>query len=179
MISYIADHEIAVRDGLRIGWWHLGSDIPPRPDQSRIRKTIRQFLATKQPVFVTVGTVEPRKRHSLVLDAMECLWAEGCEACLLILGKEGWSVGPFVRRLRHHPELGSGFYGLAQRPMQKLGSPIEILPHSFLHRSMRGSVYRLLRRSKRDCRPLCPIFRYIVRLRGKMRPTSMWTTKEC
>lgn len=53
-----------------------------------------------------VGTIEPRKGHRQVLDAMELLWAEGIRARLTILGRHGWMMEDFVARVRAHPEFG-------------------------------------------------------------------------
>ena len=53
-----------------------------------------------------VGTIEPRKRHAFVLDALERLWADGSPARLLLLGKAGWADPNLVKRLRSHPEIG-------------------------------------------------------------------------
>jgi hypothetical protein len=59
-----------------------------------------------------VGTVEPRKSHALVLAAFEQLWQTGCEAQLLIVGKQGWMVEDLAARLRQHPEAGRRLHWL-------------------------------------------------------------------
>ncbi|WP_432729540.1 glycosyltransferase [Variovorax sp. W6] len=56
--------------------------------------------------FLMVGTVEPRKGHSVALDAFETLWAEGLDVNLVIVGKQGWMVEELAERLRKHPEQG-------------------------------------------------------------------------
>ena len=58
------------------------------------------------PFVVTVGTVEPRKNVGLLLDAFERLWADGCDARLVVVGREGWHVEELVERLATHAELG-------------------------------------------------------------------------
>jgi len=64
----------------------------------------------QKPTFLMVGTIEPRKGHAQTLDAFERLWAEGVEANLAIVGKEGWDVDPLVRRLREHSERGTRLF---------------------------------------------------------------------
>jgi glycosyltransferase involved in cell wall biosynthesis len=54
-----------------------------------------------------VGTIEPRKGYSQVLDAFDRLWAEGGDYNLVFVGKEGWNVEPLVSRVLHHPEYTS------------------------------------------------------------------------
>lgn len=101
--TFLADHRVPYRDGLKIGWWHLGCDVSA--DETGIRDPIRHILCSGLPTFLMVGTIEPRKRHAVVLDSMERLWAAGQQARLLLLGKAGWRVQSFVHRMHSHPEL--------------------------------------------------------------------------
>ncbi|MBY7847280.1 glycosyltransferase family 4 protein [Vibrio fluvialis] len=57
-----------------------------------------------------VGTIEPRKGHTQVLDAFEQLWAEGGEQTLVIVGKKGWMVDSLVERLENHLQLGKHLF---------------------------------------------------------------------
>ena len=59
-----------------------------------------------------VGTLEPRKRHGQVVDAMEILWGQGVEANLVIVGKLGWNADGLAKRLKAHPESGRRFLWL-------------------------------------------------------------------
>jgi glycosyltransferase involved in cell wall biosynthesis len=64
------------------------------------------FASLKQrPTFLMVGTVEPRKGYSQVLDAFDRLWSEGGDYNLVFVGKKGWSVDQLVSRVVSHPEL--------------------------------------------------------------------------
>lgn len=87
--------------------FHLGADIqgslPSRglpPDADSTLDSIR-----KRPSLLAVGTIEPRKGHAQLLDAMEILWAKGIDANLVLVGKQGWKVESLVKRLRAHHEL--------------------------------------------------------------------------
>jgi glycosyltransferase involved in cell wall biosynthesis len=51
------------------------------------------------PYFVTLGTIEPRKNHALLLD----LWPEIPEAHLLICGSRGWENHATFARLDARP----------------------------------------------------------------------------
>jgi len=92
----------------KVGWFHLGADIESSapttglPDEAEL---ILNFLS-RQPSFLMVGTVEPRKGHSQTLSAFEQLWAKEININLVIVGKQGWMVEELVERLNHHPELG-------------------------------------------------------------------------
>lgn len=62
--------------------------------------------AGSDPVFVIVGSIEPRKGHQAVLDAFERRWARGERDKLLIIGKVGWKVDELMSRLDRHVEAG-------------------------------------------------------------------------
>lgn len=55
--------------------------------------------APAHPHFVVVGTVEPRKRHQLILDTFERLWDQGHRFRLSFLGRAG-TPPSFVDHLR-------------------------------------------------------------------------------
>ncbi|MBA1264979.1 FkbM family methyltransferase [Stutzerimonas stutzeri] len=88
--------------------FHLGADIEhslPSRGQPDDAKVILDTLAGG-PVFLSVGTIEPRKGQEQTLDAFEMLWRDGNNARLVLVGKEGWMMEPFAARLRQHSELG-------------------------------------------------------------------------
>lgn len=114
LVARIPSHRIPHRDGLRIGWWHLGSDIAPAGAAEAANDAVRTVLETGEPPFLMVGTIEPRKRHAVVLAAFEALWAEGSEARLVLMGKSGWGMDAFVARLREHPERGHRLHWFEQ-----------------------------------------------------------------
>lgn len=53
-----------------------------------------------------VGTVEPRKNHATLLDAVEQRWAQGAGQHLVLVGRPGWHNDDVLRRLHAHPEAG-------------------------------------------------------------------------
>ncbi len=62
------------------------SALPPRLDLTA-------------PYFVTVGTIEPRKNHALLLDVWEKLAERGPVPSLFILGNRGWAAQDLFARL--------------------------------------------------------------------------------
>jgi len=87
---------------------HQGADIGTQAATHGIPSAAEAHLARmrEHPAFLMVGTIEPRKAHSTVLDAFEWLWSQGDESMLVIVGRLGWLHEGFVDRLRAHPELG-------------------------------------------------------------------------
>jgi glycosyltransferase involved in cell wall biosynthesis len=88
---------------MKIGYWRLGADFICEKKTTREKKIAK---SAKRPSFLMVGTLEPRKSHSLVLSAFEQLWAEGQEFELVIVGKVGWETSELAARIRSHPQFG-------------------------------------------------------------------------
>jgi glycosyltransferase involved in cell wall biosynthesis len=69
--------------------------------------------STDDPLYLVLGTLEPRKNHALILDAFDTLWAQGRTPRLLFVGKVGWQVDSLVERLQNHPLLGQRLFHAA------------------------------------------------------------------
>jgi len=80
---------------------HLGHDPVPPGDPPALRPG--------HPYFVTLGTIEPRKNHALLLDAWETLCRDmEPEAVphLHIVGRRGWANAAVFARLDTAPFMG-------------------------------------------------------------------------
>lgn len=108
---------------LRIGWFHLGSDIENSEPTRGLPHDAEETLASLagRPTFLMVGTIEPRKGYLQTLAAFDCLWRDGVDANLVIVGAEGWKPVPqeqrrtipeIVQKLRGHVELGKRLFWL-------------------------------------------------------------------
>jgi len=105
--EWVADNAPHRSNELQVRSFPLGADLstvaskglPPSAGPA-----MRSIAARTS--FLMVGTVEPRKGHSVALDAFENLWAEGLNVNLVIVGKQGWMVEELAERLRKHPEQG-------------------------------------------------------------------------
>ncbi|MDP1998941.1 MAG: glycosyltransferase family 1 protein, partial [Rhodoferax sp.] len=99
---------------LKITWSHNGADIdnstPSTGLPSCALPTLEKIKLGNS--FLMVGTLEPRKGHSQVLDAFEDLWAKGATVNLVIVGKQGWLVESLVERLQKHQQLGQHLFWL-------------------------------------------------------------------
>ncbi len=113
LVTYIHRYNPPHTKNLRIGWFHCGSDIRIMGSQRMPSMLARQIFGSGRPVFLTVGTLEPRKNHAMLLDAFELLWARGCVADLCIIGRKGWDVDKLEQRLLTHSEIGRRLNWLA------------------------------------------------------------------
>jgi glycosyltransferase involved in cell wall biosynthesis len=57
-------------------------------------------------IYVVVGTIEPRKNHSRILDTFDALWSDGAAVNLFIFGRLGWRSEDLARRIRGHAQFG-------------------------------------------------------------------------
>lgn len=103
--ALIEDKNLAHRPGLSIGWFHNASHFAPNPT-AKAREKIAKVVQDHAPVFLCVGTLEPRKGHLVALDAFERLWAQGHPARLVFVGRRGWFDYRLVARITTHPEFG-------------------------------------------------------------------------
>ncbi|MFT0173290.1 glycosyltransferase [Paraburkholderia mimosarum] len=103
---------------------HHGADVqnsaPSRGKPANAEQTLDAFHA--RPSFLMVGTLEPRKGYSQVLDAFEHLWNLGVDVNLVVVGREGWKGLPedmrrdipkTVTRLANHPQKGKRLFWLS------------------------------------------------------------------
>lgn len=91
---------------ISVEYFHLGADLETSLPTTGEFAGGEALLASmdQQPSLLMVGTLEPRKGHASVLDAIELLWEEKRAVQLVIVGKQGWMVDELTVRLRQHPE---------------------------------------------------------------------------
>jgi glycosyltransferase involved in cell wall biosynthesis len=113
LVTYIRRYDPPHVRQLKIGWFHCGSDIRMLGSQSIPSPSALLAFGSGRPVFLSVGTLEPRKNYAVLLDAFEHFWARGGAADLCIVGRKGWNVDKLENRLLTHPELGRRLHWLA------------------------------------------------------------------
>lgn len=99
-----------------IGVFSLGCDIKASLPDSELPEDAELQIASfmERGALLVVGTIEPRKAHSTILDAMERLWGaeEVHDVPLVIVGRPGWKTEALQERLRSHPEVGRRLFWL-------------------------------------------------------------------
>ncbi|HEX6401365.1 MAG TPA: glycosyltransferase family 1 protein, partial [Actinomycetota bacterium] len=76
----------------------------PDPDPSAI-ETVRRRYGLPPRTILYVGTIQPRKNLTTLVDAFARIRARHPDAGLVIAGAKGWLYEPFLRRLRD-PDIG-------------------------------------------------------------------------
>jgi len=67
------------------------------------------FEAERRPLLM-VGSIEPKKGHTRVLDVLERKWASGYDRPLAIAGRPGWLASDIVQRIRRSPYFGNKLF---------------------------------------------------------------------
>jgi glycosyltransferase involved in cell wall biosynthesis len=76
----------------------------------------------RRKTFLMVGTIEPRKGHLQTIQAFQCLWKQGVDVNLVIVGRKGWSVNDVERAIRNSPERNRRLFWLNNVSDEFLGS---------------------------------------------------------
>lgn len=84
----------------------LGYDVA-EPVTSEIQHSkLARVVSDPRPVFLCVGTIEPRKNHAILLDAFERRWSDDSPVRLVLIGRYGWLCEALIKRIRAHPRFG-------------------------------------------------------------------------
>ena len=99
---------------MSLSFFYLGADIESSQPTSGMPADASAVLESlsSTPSILMVSTIEPRKQQKQSLDAVELLWAKGVDVNLVLVGKSGWKMEEFEKRLKIHPELGRRLFWL-------------------------------------------------------------------
>ncbi len=90
-------------DSNKVGYFHLGSDF-------RSNDQVINLLNSKEPYFLVVGSIEPRKNHEIVIDTFDKIWQSGKNISLVIMGANHWNVSKLLQRIRSHSEYNKKLF---------------------------------------------------------------------
>lgn len=124
LVDWLSQHRPPRAQPLHIGWFHLGADSFAH-NASKTTDTVRvqpQAGVASAAAFLVVSTIEPRKQQSFVLDAFELLWKDDPQLRLTFVGKIGWMMEAFEKRLLSHPRFGKQLFWLANASDEQLAA---------------------------------------------------------
>ncbi|TCM18700.1 glycosyltransferase involved in cell wall biosynthesis [Novosphingobium sp. PhB165] len=111
--AYIISEKEFIADDFKIGWFHNSGDLASKARATEKQEGTDAFLLNALragKVFLSVGTVEPRKAQAQLLDAFDLLWEQGEDVFLVLVGKQGWMVDDLIKRFNTHPERHKRFF---------------------------------------------------------------------
>lgn len=92
--NQLSDRELEKK---RIGSFPLGVELDQVHRLDGIRGSLKSLF--EQDVYLTVGTLDPRKNHVGLLAACELAWQRGFRGALLIAGRVGWLCEDAVQKI--------------------------------------------------------------------------------
>lgn len=112
----------------KVGYFHLGADVENSIPTTGIPINAASTLALmrKRPTFVMVGTLEPRKGHSYILDVFTLLWRSKVDVNLVIVGKQGWMVDKLASDIKVHSELNEHLHWIEDASDEYLESIYQV-----------------------------------------------------
>lgn len=92
--------------------FRLGSTLDMVHQCGPVRDAVRQASPpdADHPPYLTVGTIEPRKNHALLLDAFDRIWTRHPQARLCIVGRVGWLCEELIQRVERHPQYNRNLF---------------------------------------------------------------------
>lgn len=111
------------------GWTLKATDVVvptldfKRAQESPLAPPVKAFLENREPFFVVLGTIEPRKNHLLLLQIWRELAQRGNPPRLCIIGKHGWENENVIDMLERCEVIGSSvfvFSGLSDFDVQTM-----------------------------------------------------------
>lgn len=88
----------------------LGVELDSLATERQVRTKLSSVFSPARPVYLVVGTLEPRKNHAYLLQVFQELWDTGNNSALLIVGRVGWMCEELLETIQRHPRLGQQLF---------------------------------------------------------------------
>jgi glycosyltransferase involved in cell wall biosynthesis len=85
-------------------YFHLGSELDLAQKNGMVRQQVKRLFQNGCPVYLMIGTIEPRKNHAYLLYAFDLLWQKDWGVNLCFVGKVGWKCKALIKRVETHSE---------------------------------------------------------------------------
>ncbi|WP_033570727.1 glycosyltransferase family 4 protein [Dickeya undicola] len=124
---YIEKNDIKIRENFIVGSFHLGANMESSLPTKGISHAEKEMIShlKRNPTFLMVGTIEPRKQQKQILDVFNILWSQKLNINLVFVGKKGWGVDNLISQISTHPKLNKQFYwcnGISDECLESLYS---------------------------------------------------------
>jgi alpha-1,2-rhamnosyltransferase len=88
----------------------FGVNLDKATSSTNIRASLVNSFGHNSSVYLTVGTIEPRKNHDFLLKAFHEIWNTNPDTRLCIVGRYGWNMDKFRQALIAHPKYGTRLF---------------------------------------------------------------------
>jgi len=108
--EYLSDHPQLHPYKYRSSSFLLGAELDLSSGGEKPSQDVLNLWKLPGAAILAVGTIEPRKNYSLLLDAFDLLHAKGLDVSLVVIGHPGWKSGNVLKRIAQHPALGARLF---------------------------------------------------------------------
>ena len=111
--NFLANKNIVTLSNFKNDWVHIGAD-KDLSSSSTISSNSFELLEVfnKRTTFLTVSTIEPRKKQDQILQAFKILWSRGLDINLVFVGKQGWKVEELIKKITNNKEYNKRLFWL-------------------------------------------------------------------
>lgn len=163
----------------RTDYFHLGSDLDLSSPAGNPSHRLEKIVAGGTPIFLVVGSLEPRKNLAFVLDAFERAWKQNPGVKLVVVGHNTWMVDELIKRIQHHPLIDSRLFWIRNASDTDLEYLYQNATALIFASVIEGFGLPIVEAMQRGLPVLCsdiPVFREIAD--GKARFFSLESTDE-
>jgi O-antigen biosynthesis alpha-1,2-rhamnosyltransferase len=146
----------------QVSFFYLGSELTTT--QYPVNNE-RDALSRKNPFFLVVGSIEPRKNHTVILNAFDELWRQGLSINLVIVGSHGWKSETLLSRITNHPMLNQRLFLLRTTTDAELADLYNNTTGLIIASIAEGFGLPIVEAFQRGTRVICsdiPVFREIA-----------------
>jgi glycosyltransferase involved in cell wall biosynthesis len=94
-----------------IEFFPLASEVGSVGDRKHSNK-LSPLIENSEKIFLSVGTIEPRKGYAITIDAAEQAWRMEADFIYVIVGRYGWGQTSIRDRILNHIEYGKRLFWL-------------------------------------------------------------------
>jgi len=125
LAAYFDLHPELKPDALVCGSFRLGAELDMVAGKVENSEHLQPIWDTPGRAILAVGTIEPRKNYSYLLDAFDILRTRDVDVSLIIVGRPGWKNADVIHRIWSHPDFESRLLHLADASDRDLAEAIE------------------------------------------------------
>lgn len=110
LTRYVKTHRQSVIGNDRLDFFRLGSVIDNVVNNGTVRQDLSNLFAAKSNIYLSVGTIEPRKNQQYLIDAFDKVWPEYPQSKLCIVGRAGLLSDNLLKRIRSHQQYKKSLF---------------------------------------------------------------------
>jgi alpha-1,2-rhamnosyltransferase len=104
--KYINEHPELRPHRFGSGSFRLGAELDRAHIAQKSTTNTQPIWDTEGKTLLTIGTLEPRKNHTYLLDAFDLLRQRNEMVSLILIGAKGWKTSDLLERVKSHPDFG-------------------------------------------------------------------------